>query len=157
MDVRITPYSSLIPLSKARSNTSPVYNRNRFSSTNAVSRGVSNSGVSSLGISSSGVPRSDTSSRSIFQQDRTHLEKPKYLLPTKGLRSNNNSLLLISKKDTSNPKLTIKITPNMMQPTNKFRTEGLADDRRVLLYQQVERNKFSSNRAELINRFNYKV
>ena len=156
MDVRITPYSNLIPLSKPRSNTSPVYNRNRFASSNAVSRGVSNSD-----ISSSSVPSSDTSSRSIFQQDRIRLEKPKYLLPAKGLRSNNNSLLLISKKDTNNPKFSIKITPNMVPPTNKFRTPGLADsladDRRVLLYQQVERNKFSSNGAELINRFNYKV
>lgn len=151
MNVRITPYSSLIPLSKPGSNTSPVHNRNRFTSSNTVSRGVSSSGVSS----------SDTSSRSTFQQDRARLEKPKYLLPAKGLRSNNNSLLLIAKKDTNNPQFSIKITPNVMQPTNKFRTpdlaEGLANDRRVLLYQQVERSKFSSNGAELINRFNYKV
>lgn len=147
MDVRITPYSNLIPLSKTRSNS--------------VSRGVSSLGVSGSGVSRSSISSSDTSSRSIFQQDRIRLEKPKYLLPAKGLRSNNNSLLLISKKDTNNPKFSIKITPNMVQSTNKFRTpglaNGLADDRRVLLYQQVERNKFSSNGAELINRFNYKV
>lgn len=163
VDVRITPYSSLIPLSKSRTNTSSVYNRNRFASPNIINRGRLNL---------------DNSSHSIAHQDRTQFKKTQYLIPAKTLRSsnNNNRLLLISKKNTNNPQFSVKITPKINQPTNRFQTsgfktsrfqksefptsslaDGLADDRRVLLYKQIERNKFSSNGAELINRFNYRV
>lgn len=149
MNVRIPPYSSLIPLNKSGSNTSPVYNRNRFATSNTINQ--------------------DVSSRSIVHQDRTQFKKPQYLIPAKNVHSNsnNNRLLLISKKNTNNPQFSLKITPNMNQPTNrfqasgfqtsKFQTSSLADDKRVLLYQQIERNKLSSNGAELINRFNYRI
>ena len=131
VDVRITPYSNLVPLSKYSPKTSSVYNRNRSESLNI-------------------------SNRAILLRNKTRLDQPQYLKPAKSLHSNNNNLLLITKKNTK-PQFSLKITPNIVQPTNKIQTSSVADAKRVLLYQQIERNKLSSNGAELINRFNYKV
>ena len=151
MSLKITTYSSLVPHTKSRSSSNPVYNQNHFLLSSVDSRGKTNSAVAT----------SDTSSRNLFQRDRTGFENAKYISDTKQLRSNNNSPLLISIKDSSRPQTSIKTTPNMVLSTNKFQIPGLADalsgERKVLLYQQIERNKFSSNGAELMNRFNYKI
>lgn len=130
MDVRITPYSNLVQLSNSRSKTSSVYSRNHSSSYN--------------------TPNSDSSNRILLLKNNTRLDKPHYLKPAKSIRSNNNNLLLITRKN-SNPQFSLNMSPNMIQPPS------VAGNKKVLLYQQIERNKLSSDGAELINRFNYRV
>ncbi len=73
-----------------------------------------------------------------------HLNKPSSNKPdflakknTKSLDSNN--IILIKKK-------TVEVKPL-----------GIADNKGVILYQQVERGNVFSNRVELVNRFHFKV
>lgn len=151
MDVRITPISRLVPLSKSSPNINSVHNRNRFSSLNI-------SGLSNLNRSSSNHSASNHSglnssgpNRTRFIAKKIQLDKPQYLIPAKSLRLNTNNLLLISKKNTNSPQLSLKITPNINQ------TPNVSGEKKVLLYQQIERNKLFSNNSELVNRFNYKA
>lgn len=130
VDVRITPISQLVPLSKYNSNISSVNNRDRFSSLNLSGRSGSN--------------------RNLLIGRNTRLDKSQYLKPPKSIQSNNN-LLLISRKSTSKPKLALMVTPNINQIPNA------TGKKKVLLYQQIEGNKLFSNNSELANRFNYKV
>lgn len=141
MDVRITPISRLTPLSKSSPNINSVHNRNRFSSLNI-------SGPS--GTNRSG-PNSSSPNRNSFIAKKIQLDKLQYRIPAKSLRSNSNNLLLISKKNTNSPQLSLKITPNINQ------TPNVPGEKKVLLYQQIERNKLFSNNSELVNRFNYKA
>lgn len=137
MEVRITPYSTLIPLSKPNTKISALNERTRFSSPNISDR----------------VPPS----RNTFQQDRTRVDKPQYLQPTKSLRANDNNLLLISKKYTNKPQFSVSTKSHIIQPISSYENTGMANNRKVMLYQQIERDKFTSGGIELINRFNYKV
>ena len=134
MDVRITPYSNLVQLSNSRSKTSSVYNHNRPSSLN--------------------TSNSDSSNRTLLLRSKTRLDKPHDLKPAKSIRSNNNNLLLITKKNTK-PQFSLKMSPNIS--SNMIQPPSVAGNKRVLLYQQIERNKLSSDGVELINRFNYRV
>jgi len=138
VDIRITPISSLSPLTKSNSITSRGSNRNSFSTLNLSNR--------------------DTSVRNQLLHHKTQQDKSHYLLPAKNLRSsNNNSLLLLSKKNSHTPQYSVKTTSNMIQPPSVAGTSSVADKKNVLLYQQIERNKLFSNNSELVNRFNYKV
>ena len=131
VDVRITPILRLVPLSKSSPNINSVHNRNRFSSLNISNRSSPN--------------------RNNFIAKKIQLDKPQYLIPAKSLRLNTNNLLLISKKNTNSPQLSLKITPNINQ------TPNVPGEKKVLLYQQIERDKLFSNNSELVNRFNYKA
>ena len=131
MDVRITPILRLVPLSKSSPNINSVHNRNRFSSLNISNRSSPN--------------------RNNFIAKKIQLDKPQYLIPAKSLRLNTNNLLLISKKNTNSPQLSLKITPNINQ------TPNVPGEKKVLLYQQIERDKLFSTNSELVNRFNFKA
>jgi len=138
VDIRITPISSFSPLTKSNSITNRDSNRNSFSTLNLSNR--------------------DTSLRNQLLHDKTQPDKSHYLIPAKDLRSSNNqSLLLLSKKNTHTPQYSIKATSDMIQPASMAGTSSVADKKNVLLYQQIERNKLFSNNSELVNRFNYKV
>jgi len=99
--------------------------------------------------------KTSTKISSFYSRESTQFDKLKRTSPTiqnKKLRSiNNNSLLVLSKKNTSKPQFSIRITSSMIQPA------ATADKKGVLLYQQIERNKLFSNQSELVNRFNYRV
>lgn len=99
--------------------------------------------------------KSSSKTNYLYSRDRTQFDKPKRTFPTiqtKKRRSiNNNSLLVLSKKNSKQPQFSIKITSSFNQPL------AAADKKGVLLYQQVERNKLFSNQSELVNRFNYKI
>ena len=136
MDVRITPYSRLVPLSKYHPKTNSVYSRNHPSSLN--------------------TSNNDSSNRILLLKSKTRLDRPHYLNPPKNIRSNNNNLLLITRKN-SKPQFSLNMSPNMIQPANSVQTSSVAGNKKVLLYQQIERNKLSLGGAELINRFNYRV
>ena len=67
-------------------------------------------------------------------------------------RSSKSKLLLtLPQKKTQKPQYLIKFTSKTSQPF------AIADKKGVLLYQQVEKNKWLLNGAELVNRFHYKV
>ena len=156
MDVRITPISRLIPLSKSSPNINSVHNRNRFSSLNisgpsGTNRNSSNHSSSNRSSSNISGLNSSSPNRTSFVAKKIRLDKPQYLIPAKSLRSNTNNLLLISKKNTNSPQLSLKITPNINQ------TPNVSGEKKVLLYQQIERNKLFSNNSELVNRFNFKA
>ncbi|MCW9031340.1 MAG: hypothetical protein OQK58_07625 [Gammaproteobacteria bacterium] len=155
MDVRITLLSNSGPLSQSSSNTSSSKNNNRFITLNTSNQEIS---------------RPETYRQNSLQQDRTHLNKSQNLIPAKSISSdNNNSLLLFANKKTNKPLYSMKTTSKVMQPTydvytpkgfntsSSFTTSGATNKKNILLYQQVEREKLFSNRAELVNRFNYKV
>ncbi|MCW8899810.1 MAG: hypothetical protein OQK75_08435 [Gammaproteobacteria bacterium] len=161
MDVRITLLSNSGPLSQSSSNTSSSKNNNRFITLNTSNQEIS---------------RPETYRQNSLQQDRTHLNKSQNLIPAKSISSdNNNSLLLFANKQTNKPLYSMKTTSKVMQPTydvytpkgfntssrfntsSSFTTSGATNKKNILLYQQVEREKLFSNRAELVNRFNYKV
>jgi len=90
-----------------------------------------------------------------YNRNSSQLERAKRTSPNiqaKKTRSiNNNSILILSKKNTSKPQFSIRITSSTIQPA------AVADKNGVLLYQQIERNKLFSNQSELVNRFNYRV
>ena len=90
-----------------------------------------------------------------YNRDHSQLERLKpniSSLQSKKARSiNNNSILVLSKRNSNKPKFSIRITSDMIQPP------AAADKKGVLLYQQIERNKLFSNQSEVVNRFNYKV
>lgn len=96
-----------------------------------------------------------TSAPSLTPKLKTNTKINSALYVNKNSRATNkNSLLALPKVNTLNsikPKLSIKITSNLIQPQTQ------ADRKGVLLYQQVERNKIFSNNSELINRFQFKV
>lgn len=102
------------------------------------------------------APRKTGTKTSYFYgHDQSQVSKSIRTLPTiqaKKTRSiNNNSILVLSKKNISKPQFSIRTTSSVIQPAT------VADKKGVLLYQQVERNKLFSNQSELVNRFNYRV
>ena len=69
----------------------------------------------------------------------------------------NKSLLILSKEKIDQPSINkpqalIKLSSNIFQPIS------VNNDRKgVLLYQQIEKDDFFSNRGEVVNRFHYKI
>ena len=69
----------------------------------------------------------------------------------------NKSLLILTKAKVAQPlvhkpQLSIKLPSSTFQPIN------INNNRKgVLLYQQIERDNFISNRGDLINRFHFKI
>ena len=68
-------------------------------------------------------------------KDPSLLEQPRHSTPSiqakKTSSINNNSILILSKRNTDNPKFGIKITSSMIQPP------ATADKKGALLYQQI--------------------
>ena len=133
MDVRVTPTPRFISSTKCKPGTPAIYQQNRFSTFNP------------------GPNIRQGGSKQNLQITRTgRLNNPEIASPTKRAGPGNN-LLLITKKSTSKPGLLVKIAPNINT------APAMAGNKKVMLYQQIERNKELSNNAELVNRFNYKV
>ncbi len=99
--------------------------------------------------------RNRFASLNTLHRGRTNLDKSKHAIAsiaTKKISSaNKNNLLILSNNNIHKPRLPVKISSNMVQPAT------VTSKKRVLLYQQIERNKIFSNGAELINRFHFKV
>ena len=69
----------------------------------------------------------------------------------------NKKLLIISRTKIEQPSIN-KPQPSIKLSSNIFQTININNDRKgILLYQQTERDNSFSNRAELVNRFNFKI
>lgn len=139
MDVRVTPLSisRLTPTTKNKPGTPTAYQQNRFSSFN-TGHNLGKSG----------------SKQSVLITRSNRLNQPQTFNSSKRLATNDN-LLLISRKGTSKPRVFLKVTPGLTQNINQL--PATPGNKKVLLYQQIERNNLLSNNSELVNRFNYKV
>ena len=139
MDVRVTPISisRLAPTVKGKSSTSAAYQQNRLSSLN-TGRNIGPDGTK----------------QNVLITRSNRLNSPQTFSPAKRSSSINN-LLLISRKGASKPRIFLNVTPNLNQSINQ--SPSISGNKKVLLYQQIERNNLLSNNSELVNRFNYKV
>ena len=135
MDVRVTPISisRFTTSKKCKPGTPSVYQQKRISPHNTGH-------TTALG---------DTN-QNVLVTKRNRLDKPQTFNTSKRINSNNN-LLLVSKKGASKPRVFLKVIPNIHQSAT------VPAKKKVLLYQQIERNKLLENNSELVNRFNYKV
>lgn len=133
MDVRVTPIPRFVSGTNYKPGTPAGYQQNRLTSAASGSSGIKHDVL----ITRTG-----------------QLNKPQTFNSSKRPGVDNN-LLLISRKEPGKPRAFLNVTPNLNQSVNQ--TPAIAGNKKVMLYQQIERNNLLSNNSELVNRFNYKV
>jgi len=134
VDIRVTPIPRFVSSTKYKPGSPAIYQQNQFSSLTS--------------------PRRTGGTKQSVILTSNRLDKPQTFNTGKQLGSEKN-LLLISKKGASKPRVFLKVMPNLNQ--NISQTPAIPGNNKVMLYQQIERNKSLSNNSELVNRFNYKV